>query len=138
VHLELFPDIPAEWRDEALAAKWAQIREVRRWATVNLEKMRQEGQIGASLQAAVTLHSPEHQGLLPDEAAWAEVMIVSQVTFGGAVAETVAETRIAAGEKCARCWRVLPEVGTDKRHPTLCLRCVDAVESGLVCRKAAE
>ena len=137
VHLELFPAIPAEWRDAALAAKWEQIREVRRWATVNLEKMRQEGQIGASLQAAVTLHSPEHQALLPDAAAWAEVMIVSQVEFGGAAAESVAEARVAEGEKCARCWRVLPEVGTDRRHPALCLRCVDAVESGLVCRNAA-
>jgi isoleucyl-tRNA synthetase len=39
----------------------------------------------------------------------------------------------AAGEKCARCWRVLPEVGEDRKHPTLCRRCVDAVESGLVC-----
>jgi hypothetical protein len=27
---------------------------------------------------------------------------------------------------------VLPEVGTVPAHPTLCLRCVDAVESGLV------
>jgi isoleucyl-tRNA synthetase len=44
----------------------------------------------------------------------------------------------APGMKCARCWRVLPEVGTVTAHPTLCLRCADAVESGLVCRAAAE
>jgi isoleucyl-tRNA synthetase len=39
----------------------------------------------------------------------------------------------AEGRKCARCWRVLPEVGEHGKHPTLCRRCVDAVESGLVC-----
>ena len=138
VHLELFPAIPASWRDDELGEKWASIREVRRWATVNLEKMRQDGLIGASLQAAVTLHSPEHQALLPDPAAWAELLIVSQVEFGGTQAESVAEVAVAEGGKCARCWRVLPEVGQDRRHPALCLRCVDAVESGLVCRKAAE
>jgi len=38
----------------------------------------------------------------------------------------------APGNKCVRCWRVLPEVGTSAAHPTLCLRCEDAVESGLV------
>jgi isoleucyl-tRNA synthetase len=36
---------------------------------------------------------------------------------------------IAAGEKCARCWRVLPEVGQSAAHPTLCLRCEGAVGS---------
>ena len=38
----------------------------------------------------------------------------------------------APGEKCARCWKVLPEVGSSAKHSTLCLRCDDAVESGLV------
>jgi isoleucyl-tRNA synthetase len=43
----------------------------------------------------------------------------------------------APGTKCARCWRVLQEVGHQPNHPTLCARCADAVESGLVCRPAA-
>jgi isoleucyl-tRNA synthetase len=34
---------------------------------------------------------------------------------------------LAEGEKCARCWRVLPEVGGDPGHPDLCRRCTDAV-----------
>jgi isoleucyl-tRNA synthetase len=33
----------------------------------------------------------------------------------------------AEGEKCARCWQVLPEVGKDAEHPSLCKRCTDAV-----------
>jgi isoleucyl-tRNA synthetase len=31
----------------------------------------------------------------------------------------------AEGNKCERCWRVLPEVGRD--HPDLCHRCTEAV-----------
>ena len=32
----------------------------------------------------------------------------------------------AKGEKCERCWRVLPDVGTHK-HPGTCQRCNDAL-----------
>ncbi len=42
---------------------------------------------------------------------------------------TQATVEVAPGTKCARCWRVLPEVGASARHPTLCLRCDDAVEA---------
>lgn len=34
---------------------------------------------------------------------------------------------LARGAKCARCWRVLPEVGLVPDHPDLCLRCREAV-----------
>jgi isoleucyl-tRNA synthetase len=35
----------------------------------------------------------------------------------------------APGEKCQRCWRVLPEVGSVAAHPDLCQRCADAVDA---------
>jgi isoleucyl-tRNA synthetase len=35
--------------------------------------------------------------------------------------------RPAEGEKCQRCWKVLPEVGSHG-HDGLCARCADAVE----------
>jgi isoleucyl-tRNA synthetase len=35
----------------------------------------------------------------------------------------------AEGEKCVRCWRILPEVGVHERHDDLCERCIDAVEA---------
>jgi isoleucyl-tRNA synthetase len=50
--------------------------------------------------------------------------------------EPLAKVTPAAGEKCARCWKVLQEVGSNSVHPTLCLRCSDAVASGLVCKSA--
>jgi len=36
---------------------------------------------------------------------------------------------LAKGEKCARCWQVLEEVGTSARHPLICQRCEGAVEN---------
>jgi isoleucyl-tRNA synthetase len=35
---------------------------------------------------------------------------------------------LASGQKCARCWQVLDEVGKSAKHPLLCLRCEAAVE----------
>ena len=84
VHLQLFPDLPAEWRDDALAARWSLIRERRRIVTAALETMRQQGQIGSSLQAEVALLFDEGQDTLLTEELWAEVLIVPTVVFSAA------------------------------------------------------
>jgi isoleucyl-tRNA synthetase len=41
--------------------------------------------------------------------------------------EMVISMEVASGQKCERCWRVLEEVGKSPAHPTLCVRCEDAV-----------
>ena len=33
----------------------------------------------------------------------------------------------AQGAKCERCWKILPSVGRDGEHPTLCARCARVV-----------
>jgi isoleucyl-tRNA synthetase len=137
VHLELFPALPAAWHDDALAAKWETIRSIRRRITVPIEESRKTNEIGSSLQAAVVLPlSADHLNLL-DEAAWTEIAIVSSVQIVPATDESPSKVTPASGAKCARCWKVLTEVGTNASHPALCLRCADAVESGLVCKPAA-
>ncbi len=135
VHLETWPAVPADWRDDVLATRTARIRDIRREVTAALEKDRQEQRIGSSLQASVTLGLPaEDAGLLGEEG-WAELCIVSAFRVRPEAVVTVATGR-AEGGKCARCWRVLPEVGSVAAHPGLCLRCADAVDSGLVCKAA--
>jgi isoleucyl-tRNA synthetase len=135
VHLQDFADVPARWRDDALAERWATIRERRAAATNALETMRRDGRIGSSLQAAVTMGLAEEEASLLTGSEWAEVLIVSHAAVATRDTATVT-TGLAPGEKCARCWRVLPEVGSDHTHRLLCLRCADAVESGLVGRPA--
>jgi isoleucyl-tRNA synthetase len=137
VHLQDFYDVPAHWQDDALAARWARIRARRTVATVALEEKRRGGAIGSSLQANVLLDLEDADNLLLGASEWAEVLIVSGVGFGRAPPPGV-EVKPADGEKCARCWRVLPEVGHAPGHPTLCLRCADAVASGVSYRRAAE
>ncbi len=143
IHLLDFPDVPTEWRDDALAAKWERVREKRRLITQLLETDRREGRIGSSLQALVAFGaSEEARGMLPP-GEWEDVLIVSKVeveeppplrgNFATASPSDalVVRTAIAPGHRCARCWRVLPEVDPDylagRRHPDLCLRCDAAV-----------
>lgn len=138
VHLLDFMFVPEGWKDEALAAKWARVREIRSRVTQSIERQRTAGVVGSSLQAGVRLGLDNRDIALFGNAAWEEVLIVSSVTLDAlgptmTITEDGLETSIsvspAPGAKCARCWRVLPEVGASAKHPTLCLRCEDAVES---------
>jgi isoleucyl-tRNA synthetase len=129
IHLLDFPFIPEGWRDAELAARWARIREIRGQVTGVLEDARRAGTIGASLQAAPVLRLSPPDAALLDDAAWAETAIVSAARVEAAAegADPVIDFALAPGDKCARCWRVLPEVGRSARHPSLCLRCDAAV-----------
>ena len=138
VHLRTFPDIPASWRDEKLAEKWSAVRRLRRAVTGALEIERREKHIGSSLQAHPTVHASAEYVAAMDGIDLAEITITSASTLvEGAppkaafalddVADIGVVAGLAEGEKCARCWRVLPEVGGDPGHPDLCRRCTDAV-----------
>ncbi len=145
VHLRQFPTIPAAWRDDALDGRWNSIRDLRRVVTGALEKERAAKRIGASLQAHPIVHAaPAYRDALQgfDAAAIADLFITSGVSFAEGPAPAGAFTLpevegvavmpgLAAGEKCARCWKVLPEVGTDARHAGVCGRCADAVTRAL-------
>ncbi|MGL6211272.1 MAG: isoleucine--tRNA ligase [Paracoccaceae bacterium] len=134
VHLVDFPETPAGWRDDALSAKWAQVRAVRRVVTAALEVQRTAKVIGASLEAAPVVHV-EDAGILAavEGAEFADLCITSgiQVTSGAApdgafrlpdVAGVGVVFALAEGEKCQRCWKILPDVGHHK-HPGTCARC---------------
>lgn len=137
VHLEQFPDIPAAWRDDTLAARWDVIRDVRRVVTGALEIERASKRIGSSLQAAPVLTIPaEHTGPLAG-LDLAEIAITSDIELKVGEVPDGAFTlpdvpgvgvifQAAEGEKCQRCWKVLPDVGKHS-HDGLCGRCDDAV-----------
>ncbi len=82
VHLELFPEIPAAWRNDALAEKWRKVRNVRRVVTGALEIERAAKRIGSSLEADPIVHvsDPDLFGALVD-IDLAEVCITSAATL---------------------------------------------------------
>ena len=82
IHLELFPELPAQWRDEALAAKWETIWRVRLAVTGALEISRAAKEIGSSLEAdpEVYLARAEYVEALRG-IDFAEVCITSDLTI---------------------------------------------------------
>jgi len=133
VHLVDFPVTPEAWRDEALAAKWAVVRRARRVVTGALEVQRVAKVIGASLEAAPVVHVDAATAAMLESVDFADVCITSGIAVTAAAApegafrlEDVADIAVvfhpAPGEKCERCWKILPDVG-QHAHPGVCARC---------------
>ncbi|QQR69716.1 MAG: isoleucine--tRNA ligase [Alphaproteobacteria bacterium] len=138
VHLRLFPDVPKAWRDEVLAVRWKDLRDLRRVVTGALELARAEKSIGSSLQAAPVVTVTAQQAALLQGVDFAELAITSDLTLRQGDVPAGAFTlpdvpgcgvvvEKAVGEKCERCWRILPEVAAHPRH--VCGRCEDALGS---------
>jgi isoleucyl-tRNA synthetase len=131
VHLELFPEEKAP--DQEILARFEALLALRADVSQALEKAQREEMIGKPLEAmvAVTTEDPlvlsaveagENNGLAEVE----EFLILSNLSIGkGPKNITIGKS---AAEKCERCWRHRDEVGSHATHPTLCGRCVDAVE----------
>jgi isoleucyl-tRNA synthetase len=138
--MRVIPDTPAEWRNDAEAARWDKIVQVLDVVTAALEIERREKRMGSALEAGPFVYIADQDLLAAFEGIdAAEVFRTSQATLvsdsdGPASAfrlperpGVAVEPCRAEGSKCARSWRVLPEVGTDPRYPDLSLRDADAV-----------
>jgi isoleucyl-tRNA synthetase len=90
----------------------------------DIETLRADGKVGASLQASVTLQAgPEDHALmasLKDDLKF--VFITSQLILEPGP-ELVAKVSVSEDIKCERCWHYAPDVGANPAHPTLCARC---------------
>jgi isoleucyl-tRNA synthetase len=140
VHLNDFLETPALWKNEALLAKWERIRALRRVVTGALEIARRDKVIGASLEAAPALYVEDKlDAALFSTVSLSEIAITSdaKVVVVKAPAEAFRLPDVpgaavvfahAEGAKCARCWMILPEVGSHEDHPDLCDRCYEAVK----------
>ncbi len=133
VHLQDFPAPRPGWRDDALAAKWARIRTVRRAVTGALEVARRDKIIGSSLEAAPIVHVDPETGALLGETSFEDICLTSGIVVtdtpppadawrpedGDGIAIVFAH---AEGGKCQRCWKILPDVGAHG-HDGVCGRC---------------
>jgi isoleucyl-tRNA synthetase len=140
VHLHTFPETPAAWTNDALIDKWNRIRTLRRVVTGALELKRRDKVIGASLEARPVLYVADAKDAAPfDGLDLGEIAITSGANVstheapGDAfrlpdVPGAAAAFHHAEGDKCARCWMILPEVGSHPAHPDLCNRCSEAVD----------
>ncbi|EJW09799.1 Isoleucyl-tRNA synthetase [Rhodovulum sp. PH10] len=139
VHLETFPEVPASWRSEALAEQWRKVRAVRRVVTGALEIERAAKTIGSSLEADPLIYiSDDDLFRAIDDIDLAEICITSACEKvegeGPNDAFRLAEvpgiavvSRQAEGRKCARSWKISPEVGSDPDYPEVTPRDAQAL-----------
>ncbi|MFN4170621.1 MAG: class I tRNA ligase family protein, partial [Pseudorhodobacter sp.] len=139
IHLHDFPETPADWLDAGLAVRSAKVRAVRRVVTGALEVERRAKTIGSSLEAAPVVHlSADLAHIVTNPETFATLCITSAVTLttdpapeGAFTLEDVPGVAVvfahAQGEKCARCWQILPDVGRHS-HPQTCARCDAALD----------
>jgi isoleucyl-tRNA synthetase len=122
IFMETFSDLGTP--NEALLAKWSRIREIRDQVNKDIEALRADGQVGASLQASVNLQvGPEDHALLASLGNDLKfVFITSQLNLEEG-SELVAKVSVSQDTKCDRCWHYSPDVGVNPAHPTLCGRC---------------
>ncbi|WP_281968418.1 isoleucine--tRNA ligase [Roseovarius nanhaiticus] len=138
LHLQDIPETPQDWLNPELATKWSGIRQARRVVTAALEVERTNKVIGSSLEAAPQVFVADASiAEALNSVPFDDVCITSSidVTAGDAPdnAFTLPESdgigvlfQKAPGDKCLRCWKILPDVGTHQ-HPGTCQRCSDAL-----------
>jgi isoleucyl-tRNA synthetase len=139
VHLQNFYEIGSDWQNADLAAKWDDIRKLRRVVTGALEIERREKRIGSSLEAAPVLYvgNKDLQAVMQGQN-MADICITSQIDVRheappahafvlDEVAQVGVVPQLAEGQKCQRSWKILPDVGSVEGYPDLSPRDAAAV-----------
>ena len=135
VHLSVFPEAQHRWLDANLAERWEQLLEVRVAVQAALEDQRRDKVIGSSLEADVQIEAnpDRHKLLIQYIKDLSTIFIVSRVDLKKVThlphkPDFVVIVSKAKSKKCERCWNYRDAVGKDVDHPTLCDRCVEAVQ----------
>jgi isoleucyl-tRNA synthetase len=139
VHLTLFPQAFDDFRDDALAAKWETIRNVRRVVTGALEVERAAKHIGSSLEASPLVYVSDKRifdtlfdidlaevcitsnAMATNDDAPSDAFRLNEVPGVAVIVEK------AVGTKCARSWKILPTVGDDPEYPDVSPRDAQAL-----------
>jgi isoleucyl-tRNA synthetase len=149
VHLEDFPVCPTEWTNAALAERWQQLLALRSEVKYQLELLRPSEKdnrpkvIGNSLEARVVIATTDVEAralLEPRRALLEDLFIVSEVDVVNEAAHEAVSDRLrqvglrvavraekTSGQKCPRCRKHYPKLGTVAGYPDLCTRCGHAV-----------
>ncbi len=135
-------EIPVASEANMLAeAEWQTLIAVKSAVNKFIEAARTAKTVGSNLSAKVELWASDElkavMDKLGDELRF--VLITSQVIVNGFDAAQGEASDLeglnvkvsaADGEKCVRCWHVLPDVNTHSAHPGLCSRCIINLPTG--------
>ena len=132
IFFESFPDLK-DFINTSLEEKWEQLFELRKLVQKALEKARETGKIGKSLEAGLVIKTKRHIDLTSEELCI--IFVVSKVLYKESLEslEVISthksehdeiEVFIPEDKKCPRCWRHI-----SKSADELCLRCEEVISS---------
>ena len=138
-----------EWYDIPVASKanlvseadWQTMIAVKSAVNKQIEAARNAKLIGSNLSAKVELWAnAELKAVLDQLSDELRFVLITSTVIVNAFDEAQGEATdleglrvkvsAAMGEKCARCWHVLPDVNTHHEHPGLCSRCIINLPTG--------
>lgn len=148
IHLMTMPDINDQWLNAGLDEKWSVINGIRDVALGAIEVARNAKEIRSSLEAELEFYMTDELKSALGKEDLAEICIVSQysICVDGMPEDAFTLSNVkgvgvivrkAQGEKCQRCWKILPDVGQHPKFKNISLRDADAVEHFLQHKKAA-
>ena len=146
-----YTDLPRLAEDALMnQTYWEKIQAVRNAVNKEIEKLRNEGKLGAPLEADVRLYcEPELKSeldALQNELRFVLITSAADVCLSHADVKDAVETDVAGlwvkvipltAAKCERCWHRSPEIGHNPTHPTLCPRCIENVDGNGEVRRFA-
>jgi isoleucyl-tRNA synthetase len=129
---------------------WQLAMQVKSEVNRELERQRNEGAVGATLSAELTLYcNPALAGMLGrlgDELRFVLITSAARIESdeqapAAAVATAIPGLKVlaraSAAPKCVRCWHHREDVGSHEAHPELCGRCVENVDGAGEVRRHA-
>jgi isoleucyl-tRNA synthetase len=139
IFIETYWDWPEQADNAALLEHWARIRAIRELANKEIEALREQGKIGASLQAEIDLYAPpaDHALLARLGNDLRFVLITSRASLHATDGQLRVEVTPTTHAKCERCWHWRDDVDADPKHPGLCGRCVSNLYGAGEPRRAA-
>jgi isoleucyl-tRNA synthetase len=139
VHLADFPSLDAgleraldDLEHGAFGRRWALALSLRAQVNEKIEVARQQKALGKSLEAEVLigLNAAQIEELKPFGSDLPMLFNTSSVVMqrlSDGLDAPIIEVRPAPGDKCPRCWRIVPDTVASGDLAGLCLRCADAV-----------
>ncbi len=105
---------------------WEALKMVRGVANKKIEELREEGKIGSSLQAQLTIKANQEltTQILKFKDDLRFIFITSSVLVESHEGPLEIKVTPSTHNKCERCWHYVSTVGVDKAHPSICSRCI--------------
>jgi len=120
IHLQAFPKIPSNWKDERLSEKWEKFKIIRKVVNAAIEVKRSSKDIGSSLEADIEIHLKEEYLKTVKNLDLAENFITSKAVVKKFTKDNKNLFKLdeieninvlvkkAEGKKCPRCWKIFP------------------------------